>query len=346
VETCFPFDYTAEQLFIIHLVNKHTSVRNKREHFNMSEQKVDTSLLIAEITANLHRFKHYASRVFHGRGHQFSGFEKLNIEWYPPYIFVQNFDEALPIEVSDSLKVLFERETAIEAILIQNREWPELETKVLCERCPTELPINQWSKLNDKLRCQVTLGKNRNTGVFLDMRAGWDWVQENATNKKVLNLFSYTSVFSLFALEGGANSVINMDMAAGVLKTAQKNHQKNNLSDGKAAFYKRDILKSAQQFSKMGPYELIIIDPPPYQKKSFRGWQDYEKLLLRCEKSLNPGGQILTCLNNPQITQQEFTNSLKTIFPQAISFTVIQTSEEIKEVDQNKGLKLVSICFS
>jgi len=312
----------------------------------MPEQKVDTSILLTEISANLLRCSDYASRVFHGRGHKFPDFEKLNIEWYPPYLFVQNFDDTLSPEVSDGLKELFDSEPTIEAILIQNREWPELTTKVLCEKSPTELPISQWSKLNDKLSCQVTLGKNRNTGVFLDMRAGWDWVQENASNKKVLNLFSYTSIFSLFALDGGANSVINMDMAAGVLKTAQKNHQKNDLSDGKAAFYKRDILKSAQQFSKIGPYDLIIIDPPPYQKKSFRGWQDYEKLLLRCEKSLYPGGQILTCLNNPQITQQEFMGSLKTIFPKAVSFTIIQTSEEIKEADQNKGLKLVSVCFS
>jgi len=304
-----------------------------------------SDLLINELKRNILNSQDRAVRAFHGRGHYFPELDHLNIEWYPPYLFVQNFNENLEDEIKRALESIFSELEYIAAILIQNRTWPELNTYIFLERRPTELPLTLWSNLTQNLSCQVTLGKNRNTGVFLDMRAGWDWVQQHSKGKKVLNLFSYTSIFSLFALKGAAESVVNMDMAAGVLKTAQRNHQKNDLSDGKAAFYKRDILKSAQQFSRMGPYDLIIIDPPPYQKKSFRGWTDYEKLLVRCERSLNKGGQLLSCLNNPQISRQEFIESLKRTFPQAVSFTEIQTSDEIKEVNENKGLKIVSICF-
>jgi len=301
--------------------------------------------LINEITNNLINFPKQAARVFHGRGQNFSGYEKLNIEWYPPYLFVQNFSESLDQEIETQLKRLFKTQIQIKSILVQNRTRPELSSYTLCERESVELPIIFWANLNPELRCQVTLGKNQNTGVFLDMRAGWEWVKNHAENKHVLNLFSYTSVFSLFALAGGAEKVTNMDMAANVLKTAQRNHQKNEPFKGKPTFYKRDILKSAQQYSKMGPYDLIIIDPPPYQKKSFRGWSDYEKLLDRCHACLTPNGCLFVCLNNPQVSLQEFIIRLQNKFPSATKVENIETADEIKEKDPDKGLKTVAVYF-
>jgi 23S rRNA (cytosine1962-C5)-methyltransferase len=311
--------------------------------------------LINEIINNLTIFPKQAARVFHGRGQNFSGYEKLNIEWYPPFIFVQNFGETLDQTIEKELIALFDSQQQIECILIQNRTRPELSSYILCERVSevksteesltSSLPVTFWTNLSTNLRCQVTLGKNQNTGVFLDMRAGWEWVKQHASDKNVLNLFSYTGVFSLFALEGGANKVTNMDMAANVLKTAQRNHQKNNLSSGKSAFYKRDILKSAQQYSKMGPYDLIIIDPPPFQKKSFRGWQDYEKLLHRCRTCLSEKGCLFVCLNNPQVTSQDFMAKLQAMFPDAAKIENIATADEIKEANTDKGLKTVVVYF-
>ena len=311
--------------------------------------------MINEIKNNLNIFPHQAARVFHGRGQSFPGYEHLNVEWYPPYLFVQNFSDALDISIEKALIQLFEALHQIECILIQNRTRPELSSYVLCERSPTSqqinkqpptaLPLTFWTNLSPELSCQVTLGKNQNTGVFLDMRAGWDWVKHHARDKNVLNLFSYTGVFSLFALAGGANKVTNLDMAANVLKTAQRNHQKNDLSCGKSTFYKRDILKSAQQYAKMGPYDLIIIDPPPYQKKSFRGWQDYEKLLKRCRTCLSDQGCLFVCLNNPQVTSQDFLHKLQRIFPDAIKIESIDTAAEIKEQNTDKGLKTVAVYF-
>jgi 23S rRNA (cytosine1962-C5)-methyltransferase len=301
--------------------------------------------LINEITNNLAIFPEQAARVFHGRGQNFLGYEKLNIEWYPPYLFVQNFSETLDQAIEVELNALFATQLQIDCIVIQNRTRPELSSYILCQRTASKLPVTLWTNLSADLNCQITLGHNPNTGVFLAMRAGWDWVKQNANDKNVLNLFSYTGVFSLFALAGGANKVTNMDMAANVLKTAQRNHQKNDLSSGNSAFYKRDILKSAQQYSRMGPYDLIIIDPPPYQKKSFRGWQDYEKLLNRCRACLTEKGCLFVCLNTPQVTSQDFIAKLQAMFPDAIKIETIETAAEIKEANPDKGLKTLAVHF-
>lgn len=301
--------------------------------------------LAQELRTHLADSPNAVRRVFHGRGKAFAGYEHLNIEWYPPYLFVQNFGDPLDDQTRQTLQNVFDEFPMIAAVLVQSREWPDFTTHVLCARQPVELPVSDWVDLDNNLLCQMNLGKNRNTGMFLDMRAGWHWVKEHAADKNVLNLFSYTGVFSLFALAGGANKVDNVDMAANVLKIAQRNHQKNNLHEGKAAFYKRSILKSDRWFESRQPYDLIIIDPPPYQKKAFHGWRDYQKLLEQCRKVLADNGVFFTCLNNPQITLSEFVEDLKLSFPNAKSVTPVATAPEIKEPDPERGLKTVVVQF-
>ena len=285
----------------------------------------------------------YCQRILHGRGKYYSGLERINIEWYPPFLFVQNFGEALPKELANALQKIFDDLDQVEAILIQSREWPDFVTSVFASRTELELPQIFPAALDDGIHCEIKLGKNRNTGVFLDMRAGWHWVKSNAQNKRVLNLFSYTGVFSLFALKGGATRVDNVDMAANVLKIAQKNHQSNGLHDGCSAFYKRDILKAQRWFESREPYDLIILDPPPYQKKAFQGWQDYLKLLDHSRHALAQGGTMLCCLNNPQVSIEEFKHDLSQHFGEGASLEVIERAAEIEELDNSKGLKLVAV---
>ncbi len=300
---------------------------------------------IDELRQQLNLSSGSARRVFHGRGRAFPGYEHLNIEWYPPYLFVQNFGETLGSDDQNNLKQLFDQTPDMAAILVQSRQWPDFVTEVLCERESIELPLQQWTSLGHDIECETSLGKNRNTGVFLDMRAGWEWVRKHSEKRSVLNLFSYTGVFSLFALSGGATRVDNVDMAANVLKIAQRNHQKNGLHDGKAAFYKRNILKSDRWFEGRQPYDLIIIDPPPYQKKAFHGWRDYRKLLQLCRSVLNENGQMFACLNNPQVTIDEFKQDLALTFPDCKAIEVIETAAEIREQDAGKGLKTVALQF-
>lgn len=301
--------------------------------------------VILEISQNLKSNQLNAARVLHGRGRYFEGYEKLNIEWYPPYLFVQNFSDTLNDQQEADLSEIFDTHEFIDAVLVQKREFPDFKTEVLFSRKNVELPLEQWTTLAEEIKCETKLGKNRNTGVFLDMRAGWDWIKANSKERTVLNLFSYTGVFSLFALKGGATKVDNVDMAANVLKIAQRNHQQNNVHDGKAAFYKRNILKSDRWFESRQPYDIIITDPPPYQKKGFHGWTDYQKLLKQCKDSLAEDGILFTCLNNPQVTIDEFKTSLEQAFPEAKLLEVIPTAPEIKEQDQRKGLKTIAIYF-
>ena len=285
----------------------------------------------------------FCMRIFHGRGKHYPGYERINIEWYPPYIFVQNFGDNLPIELNEALSTLFASHENITAVLVQSRQQPDFKTEILLSRTPVELPLIFDALLAEGLTCEVKLGANRNTGVFLDMRSGWHWVKEFSEGKRVLNLFSYTGVFSLFALSGGAIMAHNVDMAANVLKVGQRNHQINKLHDGLTAFYKRDILKSQRWFEGREPYDLIILDPPPYQKKAFRGWADYLKLLDYARVALADNGTLLCCFNNPQVSIDEYENDLREHFGDVKSLEVIERAQEIEELNAAHGLKLIAL---
>jgi 23S rRNA (cytosine1962-C5)-methyltransferase len=306
----------------------------------------EQELLKLELECNLLKRPAQVSRVFHGRGRFFPGLESVNIEWYPPVLFVQCYEGNLSSECRSALSQIFDAHDIIESILLQSRPWPDVENEVLFSRNDTtlSLPLEFNTSLSDKLKCHVSLGANRNTGVFPDMRSGWNWLYEHAADKRVLNLFSYTSIFSLFALKGGAKKVVNIDMCGSATKTAQLNHELNSLLDERVSIWKKNILKSNSQIAKQSKFDIIILDPPPFHKGSFRGWNDYQKLLRRCcSHYLKDKGVILAALNNQQVTFSEFKQDIQETIESAVSVTQLALSEEIKELEPEKGLKLALI---
>ena len=102
------------------------------------------------------------------------------------------------------------------------------------------------------------------------------------------------------ALQGGAQQVVNVDMAQGAMAIGQHNHQLTGLQAG-ASFWVHDIFKSWGKIGRAGPYGLIIVDPPSYQKGSFVATKDYARLLRRLPELLQPEGQVLLCLNAPEL---------------------------------------------
>ena len=155
----------------------------------------------------------------------------------------------------------------------------------------------------DGARFRVHVLTGQNHGLFLDMAEGRRWVRQLAGRQprlKVLNLFAYTCAFSVAALQGGARQVVNLDMSHGALRIGQQNHQLNGLSAG-ASFLAHDLFTTWGKVNRSGPYDLVIADPPSYQKGSFVATKDYARLMRRLPDLLNPGGHALLCLNAPEL---------------------------------------------
>lgn len=189
------------------------------------------------------------------------------------------------------------------------------------------------------LKFQLDIGRNQNFGLFLDMRLGRDWVREHAAHKNVLNLFAYTCGFSVAAIAGGAGHVVNVDMAKASLSKGRENHLLNDHNVNQVSFLGHDIFKSWGKIKKAGPYDLIIIDPPSFQKGSFALTKDYARILRRLPDLLAPQGEVLACVNSPMVTSEFLIDGMKAEAP-ALNFQYrLDNPPEFADIDKESALK-------
>jgi 23S rRNA (cytosine1962-C5)-methyltransferase len=195
----------------------------------------------------------------------------------------------------------------------------------------------------DGARFRVHVLKGQNHGLFLDMAQGRRWVREHAASHpglKVLNLFAYTCAFSVVARQAGASHVINVDMSHGALAIGQQNHQLNGLAAG-ASFLAHDIFKSWGKVTRGGPYDLVILDPPSYQKGSFVASKDYARLMRRLPDLLAPGGHALLCLNAPELGLAFLQDQMRALAPQLAFVQRVSNPTVFADVSAERSLKVL-----
>jgi 23S rRNA (cytosine1962-C5)-methyltransferase len=142
------------------------------------------------------------------------------------------------------------------------------------------------------------------------------------------------------ALKAGAQQVVNVDMSQGAMTIGQKNHQLNGLTHG-ASFLVHDIFKTWGKISRSGPYDLIIVDPPSFQKGSFIATKDYAKLMRRLPDLLMPGGLALLCLNAPELGTAFLQDQMKE-FAGALDFVQrLANPTTFGDVSTDRSLKVL-----
>lgn len=184
-------------------------------------------------------------RLFHGRGGLYEDWKHLTIDSIGTILSV-----ALYFEEENEAKLLkmleeFTYEAGYETLVIQKRYIKGHPGEVLIG----ELPEFVYA-IENGMKFKLNLLSNRNSGYFPDMKNGRKFVMDNAKDKSVLNLFSYTCAFSVAAKIGAAKSVSNIDMSKGALSTGRANHHLNNLETRGVSFLPYNILKSFSRIKK------------------------------------------------------------------------------------------------
>ena len=256
-----------------------------------------------------------ACRIFHGRGGLYPVCEQWTLDAYPPIFVLTSFAPATDDQLTAIGAALQARWRHIAPVGEQeNLNWvfqqrgptgpgSRADTRLMAGNVPDPHIVTEGPAL-----FLVRVLRGQNHGLFLDMAEGRRWVryfaadfkQREGRGARVLNLFAYTCAFSVAALQGGAAHVTNLDMARGALATGQQNHRFNGLTQG-ASFLAHDLFNSWGKVTRGGPYDLVIADPPSYQKGSFVATKDYARLLRRLPDLLAPGGRALLCLNAPEL---------------------------------------------
>jgi 23S rRNA (cytosine1962-C5)-methyltransferase len=288
-------------------------------------------------------------RLLHGRGRCYPSFEQITIDWFEPVILISQFKEQEGFDVKILATFLLDYFTKhfpfknVRAVVFQDRSKniPEFTTIDGC------LPEYCYA-IENGLKFHIDLQNYQNVGFFLDAKLAREKLASICQEKRVLNLFAFTCSFSVVALANGAKSVVNLDMGKGVLERGRLNHQLNHLTadERSVTYIKSDIFKAWKKLHKYGRYDVIVIDPPSFQKGSFNAEKDYVKIVKQLHRLLENKAQIIACLNSPFLTE-DFLDSLFLSGPLNEGEYNIKKRERLKnppafcDIDSDAGLKVV-----
>ena len=299
------------------------------------------SILDSHLLTALQSAPEETRRLFHGRGRCWPGLEQLTVDWLQGVVLVSLFKEpeaawlqALKTRLIHLAQTPVWQASGAHTLVLQHRYTLQSDTEWLVGEA-----IDEWTLTEGGLQYRVDLGRKQNNGLFLDMRYGRDWVRANAEGKRVLNLFAYTCGFSVAAIEGGAEHVVNLDMSRAALSRGRDNHRLNGHDMSKVTFLGHELFKSWGKVKSTGPYDLVIIDPPSFQKGSFLLTKDYQRVVRRLPELLSENGWVLACMNDPSLGSDFLIAGVTEHAPGLRFEQRLENPPEFPDADAECGLK-------
>ncbi len=275
-------------------------------------------------------------RIFHGRGKVYEGLSHVTVDWLPPVILITVYQEETKPRLQCWADALLAAIPQCASVQVRYRCRPGTPYEVLRGE-----EINAFFVNENGLYYNIELGRCQNTGLFLDMANGRDWVKSHSRGKRILNLFAYTCGFSVAALAGGANHVVNVDVSKAALRKGRENHRLNKQDLRKVTYEAVDIFKSYSRLKKHGPYDLLICDPPEFQKGRINVTRDYSKIIRRLPAFMNDRGQLLLCLNSPQLDKSFLHELVAQACPSCRLIESLSPPDVFKDVQPERKLKVL-----
>ena len=152
------------------------------------------------------------------------------------------------------------------------------------------------------LKLQVNLSDYLDTGLFLDHRITRKLVRDAARDKRFLNLFGYTGAFTVYAIDGGAQSTVTVDLSKTYLDWARRNLALNEMLGGPHRFVQSDAMGFLTGLPEQAHFDLAVVDPPTFSnsKKLENFWEvqrDHAALLHQLQLRMAPGGVVFFSTN-------------------------------------------------
>lgn len=227
----------------------------------------------------------------------------VTVELYGPYAKIVDYSaDGLSPEDEETVIDLVNRMVYVERtrIIYQKRHKREgLEQHTRQSDESLELTVNEGG-----LSFLVDLVSHIDTGLFLDQALTRDMVRTLSFGLRVLNLFSYTGSFSVYAAAGGAESVTSVDLSNTYCAVARRNLQANGfLDEDKYRVIREDCLSFIEgEIAGKKAYDLIIFDPPSFSnshnmKKKFDVKKDYLEWIYMLSKIMSDHALLIFSCN-------------------------------------------------
>jgi 23S rRNA (cytosine1962-C5)-methyltransferase len=253
-------------------------------------------------------------------GHFEGSFRVVNSESdFLPGLIVDKYEDALAIQLltwgmerqKEMIVSAIERVLSPRTVVLRN-ESPSRQDEGLSQY--TEVAkgnVEQGMTVRvGPLRFLVDLMTGQKTGFYFDQRENRLLTQEFATGATVLDCFSYTCAFGLYALHFGARSATFVDSSAKALELGRENMRINGLSGGE--FIRGDAFEFLKATDR--EYDLMILDPPGFiksRKKVKEGEKGYIDLHKKALRRLANGAHLFTFSCSHHMKKQRFRDVIR-----------------------------------
>lgn len=158
---------------------------------------------------------------------------------------------------------------------------------------PPEIEINEGGH-----KFIVDLQNSQKTGFYLDQRINRRIVADYCKNRDILNVFSFTGGFSIYAAGNNAKKIVSLDSSKEALELAKRNLALNEYSDYEHEWLEVDAFNGLRKLRDQNQkFDVVILDPPKFAPTAAhvnRAARAYKDINLLGFKLLNPGGILVT----------------------------------------------------
>ncbi len=253
-----------------------------------------------------------AIRLINGIG---DGIDGLILEQYDKHFVAQVFDDIWLKELG-CLKGFLMENFEVDYLIVKDRTKSSSSNpqaigfQVLIAKTESRCIVSE-----NNLNFEVDLNDTLNTGLFLDMRANRFLVAKECLGKRVLNCFSYTCSFGVYARAHGAKEVVNVDVSQKILKKGEQNYHLNKITPTGGEFIKADaVIYLEKAVKKNNFFDVIILDPPSFSRAGgnvFSVEKNLPQLIESALKVLKDNGKIFVSTNFSGISQKDLERIFK-----------------------------------
>lgn len=186
--------------------------------------------------------------------------------------------------------------------IVKTLKLPAYVREMKTSRPPAAIPYEStsprlhWRAQEQGVNYELRADQGNSPGLFLDQEENRLWVRNHSDGLDVLNLFCYTSGFSVCAALGGARSVTSVDVSKNFINWSKKNFELNGLNPENYEFWVQDSVVFLEACKKRNrKFDLILCDPPTLGRSKFSTFdlkKDVQVLVRLCLDSLSPRGVL------------------------------------------------------
>ncbi|MDP4553023.1 class I SAM-dependent rRNA methyltransferase [Alkalihalobacillus macyae] len=321
-------------------------------------ESIDQEFFVRKIQTALH-YRHSffedasttAFRVVNGEGDGLGG---LTIDYFDGYYLINWYSEGVysfKNFVVEALKRLVDFKGIYEKKRFDAKgQYVEDDDFVTGERGEFPLIVKE-----NGVDFAVYLNEGAMVGVFLDQRPVRKLIRDQyASGKTVLNTFSYTGAFSVFAVKGGASKTTSVDLANRSLNKTIEQFSVNEIDYEEQTILVMDVFKYFKYAVKKNlSFDMVILDPPSFarsKKHTFSAAKDYKDLIKDAISITEDDGIIVASTNYSGYDMKKFKGFIDQAFKETNGkyelleeFTLPEDFRTIKEFREGNYLKVVFI---